>query len=461
MNLDALRQSLEGLEIEDRPVVVRQKSRDFFWYSPVLKRQLDHFTGDLVVSPKDEAQVIRILAAAYQHDVPVTVRGGGTGNYGQAMPLKGGLILDMRHLTGITALGEDSVTLRAGMIIKEIETELRKQGREIRLFPSTTGQATIGGFIAGGSSGVGAIRWGGLRNPANIRRVRLVTMEATPRVLELTGHDIHKAAHAYGVNGVMTEIELPVDAATDWVDVLVTAKDFTDANHLAIALGETDGILLRMLSTFAPPVPELYFQRYRPFVGQNRGVLALMVARADLPALEAAIAAWDGADITFREDRIPEGVQVPALYEMAWNHTTLRAIKTDPAMTYLQMMFPRDRMEEVIAGLDARYGDEIMLHFEYTRFSGVVSPVAMPLVRFSTEERLEALIRELETEFPITVFNPHRVTLEEGGMKRTDISQLEFKRQTDPKGLMNPGKMIAWTNPDWTPSDGKNFLFTE
>ena len=46
---------------------MKQKSRDFYWYSPVLKRQLDHVTGDLVVSPKSEAEVIRVLAACYAH----------------------------------------------------------------------------------------------------------------------------------------------------------------------------------------------------------------------------------------------------------------------------------------------------------------------------------------------------------------------------------------------------------
>ena len=41
----------------------------------------------------------------------------------------------------------------------------------------------------------------------------------------------------------------------------------------------------------------------------------------------------------------------------------------------------------------------------------------------------------------------------------TDPAQLEFKRQTDPKGLLNPGKMIAWTHPDWVPAPGRIFLF--
>ena len=48
-----------------------------------------------------------------------------------------------------------------------------------------------------------------------------------------------------------------------------------------------------------------------------------------------------------------------------------------------------------------------------------------------------------------TIFNPHRYTLEEGGMKQTDAVQLAFKRETDPHGLLNPGKMIAWEDPNF------------
>ena len=51
--------AITPIAVEDNPVLVRQKSRDFFWYSPVLKRQLDHVTADLVVSPKSEAEISR------------------------------------------------------------------------------------------------------------------------------------------------------------------------------------------------------------------------------------------------------------------------------------------------------------------------------------------------------------------------------------------------------------------
>jgi len=57
------------------------------------------------------------------------------------------------------------------------------------------------------------------------------------------------------------------------------------------------------------------------------------------------------------------------------------------------------------------------------------------------------------------IFNAHRYTLEEGGMKQTDEVQLAFKREADPQGLLNPGKMIAWEDPDYDYAAGRNFLF--
>ena len=44
-------------------------------------------------------------------------------------------------------------------------------------------------------------------------------------------------------------------------------------------------------------------------------------------------------------------------------------------------------------------------------------------------------------------------------MKQTDAVQLAFKRETDPHGLLNPGKMIAWEDPNFDFAAGKNFLF--
>jgi hypothetical protein len=80
------------------------------------------------------------------------------------------------------------------------------------------------------------------------------------------------------------------------------------------------------------------------------------------------------------------------------------------------------------------------------------------MIRFTSEERLNEIIAEHEA-MGAMIFNPHRYTLEEGGMKQTDAAQLAFKRETDPQGLLNPGKMIAFEDPSFDFAAGKNFLF--
>ena len=74
---------------------------------------------------------------------------------------------------------------------------------------------------------------------------------------------------------------------------------------------------------------------------------------------------------------------------------------------------------------------------------GEVACAALPLVRYTTEERLRAIIADFERR-GITVFDPHTYVLEDGGMKQTDPEQLAFKRHADPLGLLNPGKMRGW-----------------
>lgn len=460
-DIAACREALAHLDIDDNPKTVLQKSRDFYWYSPILKDQLQHVTADFVVAPRNQDEVIEVLATCWKYDVPVTTRGAGTGNYGQAMPLSGGVVLHMKHMNRLLRIADDHMVAEGGAVIEHIETSLRAVGKEIRLFPSTMSSATIAGFIAGGSSGVGAIRWGGLRNPANIRRLRLITMEETPDVIDLVGPDISKAAHAYGVNGVIVEVEMPIDPATDWVDVLIGVDSFENSCRLALVVGEDETICKRMLSNFEAPIPTSYFLRHRPYLVESEAVLAVTVSQATIGRLAEVVEGFAGATLRVRYDQLEPGARLPAAFELAWNHTTLRALRVDPTITYLQMMVPRPVMFEKLGELKARFGDELLLHFEFTRFDGVVAPVGLPIVRHTSNERLEEIIQILELELGLPVFNPHRVTLEEGGMKRTNPTQLAFKKQADPKGLLNPGKMIAWTDPDWVPVPGKTYLFAE
>ncbi|MEO1103456.1 MAG: FAD-binding oxidoreductase, partial [Pseudomonadota bacterium] len=242
MSLEALKSDLPGLKLEENPRLVQQKSRDFYWYSPVLKRQLENVTAEAVATPTSEDELLLILGACWKNDVPVTVRGSGTGNYGQAMPLAGGLLIDLSEFNKVKHIGRGYAVAEPGAILADIDKAAFASGQELRLFPSTYHTASIGGFIAGGSGGVGSIRWGGLRDPGNIIRLRLAGMDgSTPTVMDLQGADIAKASHAYGTTGVITEVEMPLGPAYEWVDVVVAFPRLGDAVRFGNTLAGDDG----------------------------------------------------------------------------------------------------------------------------------------------------------------------------------------------------------------------------
>ncbi|MFN3547759.1 MAG: FAD-binding oxidoreductase [Mesorhizobium sp.] len=460
MDIAALRRDIDGIRIEDNPAIVKQKSRDFYWYSPVLKRQLDEVVADIVVSPKDEAEVVRVLTACYRHGVPVTPRGTGTGNYGQAMPLSGGVLLSLADMNDVREIAPGRVVCGPGAVMAEIDKATRAHlGQELRLLPSTFHTASIGGFIAGGSGGIGSINWGGLRDFGNIIRLRVVTMEETPRILELTGEDLHKVTHAYGTNGIITEVEMPLTAAYDWVDVIVGFDDFVDAARYGNALARQDGILTKLISPIAAPAPFDYFKRHQKFLREGQSVCLVMVAAHALDAF-LAFTRRQGAAVIFNAATATADDMkgLPPVAELSWNHTTLRGLRIDPAITYLQVLYPFPNQIELVEKVHALFPDEVIGHLEFVRFDGDVTCFGLPMVRYTTEERLDEIIR-LHEENGCPIFNPHRYTLEEGGMKQTDAVQLAFKKEADPKGLLNPGKMIAWENPDFEFDSSKPFLF--
>ncbi|ESX07621.1 FAD-linked oxidase [Mesorhizobium sp. LSJC265A00] len=460
MDVSALKRDLDGIKLDDNPAIVQQKSRDFYWYSPVLKQQLDHVTGDLIVTPRNEAELIRVLAACHRHGVPVTPRGSGTGNYGQAMPLSGGVVLNLAEMNEIKAIAPGRVVTGPGAILADIDRATRAHsGQELRLSPSTYNTASIGGFIAGGSGGVGSINFGGLRDFGNVLRLRVVTMEAEPKALELTGEDLHKVTHAYGTNGIITEVEMPLTAAYEWIDVIVGFDAFMPAARYGNALARQDGILTKLITPIAAPVPQLYFKRHQKFFRDGQSICVVMVARHGLDAF-LAFTRRAGGEVIFNAatatDEEKKGL--PPGFELAWNHTTLRALRVDPAITYLQSLYPFPNQLALVEKMDAMFPNEVFSHLEFVRLDGNITCFGLPLVKFTTEARLNEIIR-LHEENGCPIFNPHRYTLEEGGMKQTDEIQLAFKRETDPQGLLNPGKMIAWENPDYDYRSGRIFLF--
>lgn len=434
--------ALDGVPAITEPALVKQKSRDFYWYSPILKQQLRGKFGDLVVVPRSEAEVLKVAKLCVDRKIPLTVRGAGTGNYGQAMPLEGGIILETTALDRIVSLDRGMLTVGAGKKLIDLEAETIPQGWEMRWHPSTRRTATIGGFVAGGSTGIGAINYGLLRDRGSVLSLKVVTLEDEPRVLTLSGDDVLKATHAYGCNGIITELTIPMAPAQPWADVMVAVpQGFEAAMDFCDALAGSDGIAKKLISPIDAPVPQAYFKQLSPMLEEDEAVVLCMIAENSLAPFETLVAEH-GARIAYTRHAGEES-DIPPLYEFTWNHTTLQALKVDKKITYLQTLFAPGVYREKVRAMMDRFGDEVPMHLEYVRLGGQIGCFGLQLVRYSTPERLQEIIDIHEAE-GCPIFNPHTYVLEDGGMKEIDEDQLAFKRLADPYGLLNPGKMRAW-----------------
>ena len=441
---DAFYSEISGIEIiSDRAQVVKL-SQDYYHFSPVLQRLLSDKTGDLVVRPASEVEVLRIAAACVKSKIPLTVRGAGTGNYGQCIPLKGGVILDTSKMNSIRWIKPGLACVEPGVKMSVFDKQARETGWELRMAPSTYRTATIGGFIGGGSGGIGSITYGQLRDRGNLHAVRVVTMEDEPRVIELHGDEVQKVNHAYGTNGIITELEIPLAPAYAWAEIIVAFDDFMTSANFGKALGDADGIIKKLICVCAWPIPA-YFAAFREEIPEGKHCALLMVAESCLEPLQDLVREYGGT-ICYQKNA-QAASKGAAIAEFTWNHTTLHARSADPSLTYLQTLFPADRGLKLIEELYNFYGDEVMMHLEFLRMNGRAIAAALQIVRYTTESRLNEIIRYHEEQGAM-IANPHTYILEDGGMKSINVEQLQFKELVDPYGLLNPGKMRAWLERD-------------
>jgi FAD/FMN-containing dehydrogenase len=432
-------EELIGLVGEERvkldPEAREKLSKDYYWYSPVLNDLLKQKRADAIVIPSREDEVPAILAAACRHRIPVTVRGGGTGNYGQAVPLHGGIVLDLSRLTDILEVGDGFVTVQCGARIKALELELRKRDRELCIYPSTYAIATIGGFVSGGSGGIGSITWGNLWD-GNVLGAVIYTMEENPRRLEVTGDELRNYIHSYGTTGIMTQVTMRIAPRTEWFQAAVQFPDAESAMRFGERLARDDAIRKRLVSISEHPIPTWFIPFAKHF--EPGATVALLEIEDGTGEAVAAMAAEYGgkAAHTIPADRYQKTL---GLSDFTWNHTTLWALKSDPTITYLQAAFHGTRYLEQMRLIKERFPDEVLFHFEWVRSAGRIAPSGLPIVRYRNKERLYEIIRYFES-VGVRIFDPHTFVLDYDA--RADYSgMIRRKKTNDPFGLLNPGKI--------------------
>jgi alkyldihydroxyacetonephosphate synthase len=177
---------------------------------------------DLVVVPDSEESVCATLRVADRHRVPVVPWGGGSGSQGGAVPVEGGIVLDLTGLDRVIEIDETSltVTAEAGVNGLRLERELNRRGLMLPHYPASVDLATVGGYVAARGSGVLSTRYGKIEDLVLSLRVALPTgdlIETLPVPRHAVGPELAQLfIGSEGTLGVITQATLqlvPLPAA--------------------------------------------------------------------------------------------------------------------------------------------------------------------------------------------------------------------------------------------------------
>ena len=182
-------------------------ARDMGEPPPLFDRLLCRRTASLVVRPRDADELAAAVACLAGEGVPFTPRGIGSCGLGGAVPVAGGALLDLSGMSGVVALDDDGVEVRAGSTFYFIESRLRSRGLALPSRP-TNAFGTIGGWAAAGGLGLGSLEVGPIGD--QVTRLDVVRPDGSADRLTPSDSDFHDLFDTEGQLGIIAGLTLRV-----------------------------------------------------------------------------------------------------------------------------------------------------------------------------------------------------------------------------------------------------------
>ena len=154
---------------------------------------------EVLVRVHSTEEVSAIMRHAYERNIPVTVRGSGTGLVGAAVPIHGGILMEMTRMNKILALDSDNltVTVQPGLLLMELAAFAEENDF---LYPPDPGEksATIGGNISTNAGGMRAVKYGVTRD-----YVRALTVVLPNGEIQTFGGAVAKNSSGYSLKDLI------------------------------------------------------------------------------------------------------------------------------------------------------------------------------------------------------------------------------------------------------------------
>ncbi len=249
-----------------------------------------------VIFAQDEADVVRALRFARERRVPLTPFAAGSSLEGNAVPVQGGISLDLTRLNRVLHIDAANAcaTVEPGVLYPELSRQVRSHGLFFAVDPGA--DASLGGMAATGASGTAAVRFGTMRD--NVLELRVALLDG--RVIRVgsrarkssAGYDLkHLFLGSEGTLGVITQLTVrlhPLPGAAASVQVgfaAVEAAVEAAVGIMASGLGPqrlelVDAAAIRAVNAYAgrhdPEVPTLWIEVTGRTPADLRAPLALV-----------------------------------------------------------------------------------------------------------------------------------------------------------------------------------------
>ncbi|KAL0736445.1 hypothetical protein Bca4012_012655 [Brassica carinata] len=415
---------------------------------------------DVVVFPRSEEEVSKILKSCNQYKVPIVPYGGATSIEGHTLAPKGGVCIDMSLMKRVKALHVEDmdVVVEPGIGWQELNEQLEQYGLFFPLDPGPG--ATIGGMCATRCSGSLAVRYGTMRDNVISLKVVLpngdVVKTASRARKSAAGYDLTRLIiGSEGTLGVITEVTLRLQKIPQHSVVAVcnfpTVKDAADVAIATMMSGIQvsrvellDEVLIRALNMAngknLKEVPTLMFE----FIGTEA------YAREQTQIVQQIASKHNGSDFVFAEESEAKKelwkIRKEALwacYAMAPGHEAMTTDVCVP-LSHLGELISRSKKEldasPLLCAVIAHAGDG--------NFHTCIMFDPNDEEQRKEAERLNNLMVHSALSMDGTCTGEHGVGT--GKMKYLEkehgIEALQtmkkIKNALDPNGIMNPGKLI-------------------
>ncbi len=216
-----------GDRVSFDPVERMLYSHDIAAMPMLVKPFIGTTLPDVVVQPRDEEELVRLVTWACERKIPLTPRGKASSGYGGVIPVKRGMVIEFYRMRDVVAIDAQAqtVTVEPGITWEALDRALARQGLTLRLYPTSYPSSSVGGWLAQGGAGIGSFAYGYFKENVVASRVVLPNGE----VRRFEGADLDLIADMEGTTGIISQVTLRVKPDEE-LDVLAVACP--DANEL-------------------------------------------------------------------------------------------------------------------------------------------------------------------------------------------------------------------------------------